>query len=93
MSRALAIEMSSRNVRVNVVAPGLIDTPLLRARSDAALKRLLTSVPLGRAGRPEDVAEAVAFLASSGARTITGQVLYVCGGKSVYAYPDWPEGT
>lgn len=91
MSRALAIEMSSRNVRVNVVAPGLIDTPLLRNRSDAALQRLLTSVPLGRAGRPEDVAQAVAFLASSRARTITGQVLYVCGGKSVYAYPDWPE--
>jgi len=92
MSRALAVEMSSRNVRVNVVAPGLIDTPLLRKRSDEALARLLTSVPLGFAGRPEDVAHAVSFLASDRARTITGQVLYVCGGKSVYAYPDWPTG-
>jgi len=92
MSRALAVEMSSRNIRVNVVAPGLIDTALLRNRSEEALARLLTSVPLGRAGRPEDVAHAVSFLASDRARAITGQVLYVCGGKSVYAYPDWPTG-
>lgn len=92
MSRALAVEMASRGIRVNVVAPGLIDTPLLRNRSEEALARLLKSVPLGRPGSPEDVAEAVGFLASERARAITGQVLYVCGGKSVYAYPDWPEG-
>lgn len=92
MSRALAVEMSSRRVRVNVVAPGIIDTPMLRDRDEDALERLMKSVPIGRAGQPADVAGAVSFLISDRARAITGQVLYVCGGKSVYAYPDWPQG-
>jgi 2-[hydroxy(phenyl)methyl]-succinyl-CoA dehydrogenase BbsD subunit len=91
MTRALAVEMASRNVRINTIAPGLIDTPLLRSRSEEALARLLTSVPIGRPGTPEDIANAVSFLASERARVVTGQVLYVCGGKSVYAYPDWPD--
>jgi (2S)-[(R)-hydroxy(phenyl)methyl]-succinyl-CoA dehydrogenase BbsD subunit len=91
MTRALAVEMSSRNVRLNVVAPGLIDTPMLRNRDEDALKRLMQSVPIGTLGKPEDIAAAVGFLLSSRARSITGQVLYVCGGKSVYAYPDWPK--
>lgn len=91
MSRALAVEMSSRGVRVNVIAPGLIDTPMLRNRSEEALERLLTSVPMGRLGSTADIAHAASFLASDRARAITGQVLYVCGGKSVYAYPDWPD--
>lgn len=91
MTRALAVEMSSRNVRLNVVAPGLIDTPMLRNRSEEALERLRGSVPIQRFGSPADVAEAVNFLASERSRVITGQVLYVCGGKSVYAYPDWPS--
>ena len=90
MTRALAVEMASRNVRINAVAPGLIDTPLLRNRTEEALQRLMKSVPIGRLGTPEDVAEAVSFLTSYRSRTITGQVLYVGGGKSVYAYPDWP---
>jgi 3-oxoacyl-[acyl-carrier protein] reductase len=90
MTRSLAVEMSSRSVRLNVVAPGLIDTPLLRNRDEEALDRLLKSVPIGRLGSPDDVARAVAFLTSDRSRAITGQVLYVCGGKSVYAYPDWP---
>jgi (2S)-[(R)-hydroxy(phenyl)methyl]-succinyl-CoA dehydrogenase BbsD subunit len=87
-SRALAVELSSRNVRVNVVAPGLIDTPMLRNRTAEQLDRLTTSVPIARLGQPDDVASAVSFLASSGSRSVTGQVLYVCGGKSVYAYPE-----
>jgi NAD(P)-dependent dehydrogenase (short-subunit alcohol dehydrogenase family) len=91
LTRALAVEMSSRNVRVNAVAPGLIDTPLLRNRSAEALERLKTSVPIGQIGAPEDVAHAVSFLTSDRSRTVTGQVLYVGGGKSVYAYPDWPS--
>ncbi len=91
MTRALAVEMSSRNVRVNAVAPGLIDTPLLRDKDPQLFERLIKSVPLGRVGTVDDVAGAVSFLASERARAITGQVLYVCGGKSVYAYPDWPD--
>jgi len=89
MTRALAVEMSSRDVRLNVVAPGLIETPLLLSHDEATFNRLLQSVPLGRIGSPDDVAGAVSFLVSDGAGAITGQVLYVCGGKSVYAYPDW----
>lgn len=92
MTRALAVEMSSRGVRVNVIAPGLIDTPMLRNRSEEALARLLESVPIRRLGSTDDIAHATSFLASERARAITGQVLYVCGGKSVYAYPDWPDG-
>ena len=91
LTRALAVEMSSRMIRINAVAPGLIDTPLLRNRSEEALNRLTTSVPIGTMGQPQDVAHAVSFLISDRARTITGQVLYVGGGKSVYAYPDWPD--
>ncbi len=91
MTRALAVELSSRGVRLNVVAPGLIETPMLRNREQELFDRLVASVPIGRIGTPQDVASAVAFLSSDRARAITGQVLYVCGGKSVYAYPDWPE--
>jgi 3-oxoacyl-[acyl-carrier protein] reductase len=89
MTRALAVEMASKGVRLNVVAPGLIDSPMLRDRDEESFQRLLTSVPSGTLGTPEDIANAVLFLASERSRAITGQVLYVCGGKSVYAYPDW----
>lgn len=90
-TRALAVEVASRGVRVNAVAPGLIETPMLRNRSAEALERLTVSVPVGSIGTPADVANAVSFLASDRARVITGQVLYVGGGKNVYAYPDWPD--
>lgn len=89
MTRALAVEMASKGVRLNVVAPGLIDSPMLRDRDEGALQRLLATVPTGTLGTPEDVADAVLFLASERSRTMTGQVLYVCGGKSIYAFPDW----
>jgi 3-oxoacyl-[acyl-carrier protein] reductase len=89
LTRALAVEMASKGVRLNVVAPGLIDSPMLRDRTEEALERLLTSVPSGELGSPQDVANAVLFLAGDRSRTMTGQVLYVCGGKSIYAYPDW----
>jgi NAD(P)-dependent dehydrogenase (short-subunit alcohol dehydrogenase family) len=90
MTRALAVEMASTGVRLNVVAPGLIDSPMLRDRDEEAFRRLLTSVPAGTLGTPQDIADAVLFLAGDRSRTMTGQVLYVCGGKSIYAYPDWP---
>ncbi|HEY4153192.1 MAG TPA: SDR family NAD(P)-dependent oxidoreductase [Pseudolysinimonas sp.] len=89
MTRALAVEMASKNVRLNVVAPGLIDSPMLRDRDEEAFQRLLTSVPSGTLGTQQDVADAVLFLAGERSRALTGQVLYVCGGKSIYAYPDW----
>lgn len=82
-TRAAAMELAARGILVNAVAPGLIDTPMLQALSPerrAAQERLQ---PTGRAGRPQDVANAVSFLANPAMDFITGQVLFVDGGKSL----------
>jgi 3-oxoacyl-[acyl-carrier protein] reductase len=78
--KSLAREVASRNITVNVVAPGLIATDLTRALTDATQQDWAAQIPLGRPGRPEDVAAAVCFLASDEASYITGQVLHVNGG-------------
>ena len=78
--KALAREVASRNVTVNVVAPGLIETDMTRAITAEAQKDWSAQIPLGRAGTPADVAAAVCFLASDEASYITGQVLAVNGG-------------
>lgn len=80
MSRALARELGSRNITVNCVAPGFIDTDMTRALPDAARDALLGSIALGRLGRPEEIAAAVAFLASPAAAYVTGTTLHVNGG-------------
>jgi 3-oxoacyl-[acyl-carrier protein] reductase len=79
-SKAVAREVAGRNITVNVVAPGLIDTDMTRALSDAVRTEWASKVPLARFGTPEDVAAAVCFLASDEAAYITGQVLAVNGG-------------
>jgi len=79
-SKSLAREVGSRNITVNSVAPGFIDTDMTRALSDEQQQSLIQHVPLGRLGRSEDVASAVAFLASSAAGYITGTTLHVNGG-------------
>jgi 3-oxoacyl-[acyl-carrier protein] reductase len=79
-ARSLARELASRNVTVNVVAPGLIDTDMTRALTERAKGDWSAQIPLGRLGTPEDVAAAVAFLASDRAGYVTGQVLAVNGG-------------
>ena len=79
-SRALAREMGSRNITVNCVAPGFIATDMTEALDDGLRQRMLDAVPLGRLGRPEDIAAAVAFLAGDGGSYITGTVLPVNGG-------------
>jgi 3-oxoacyl-[acyl-carrier protein] reductase len=80
MSRALARELGSRNITVNCVAPGLIDTDMTRALDDRQKDALLGGIPLGRFGLPRDVAAAVAFLASAGAAYVTGTTIHVNGG-------------
>jgi 3-oxoacyl-[acyl-carrier protein] reductase len=83
LTRALALELARFGVTVNAVAPGLIDTPLARSLHPDVRERLTKAQPGGRMGSPDEVAAAVAFLASTEAAFITGQVLHVCGGKSV----------
>ncbi|MCX6552152.1 MAG: 3-oxoacyl-ACP reductase FabG [Acidobacteria bacterium] len=79
-SKSLAREVASRNITVNVVAPGLIDTDMTRALPPEVQTEWQSKVPLGRFGTPEDVATAVCFLASNEASYITGQILAVNGG-------------
>jgi len=80
MTRALAREIGSRNITVNSVAPGFIDTDMTKSLGDEQHAALLTQIPLGRLGKPEDIAAAVAFLASPQAAYITGTTLHVNGG-------------
>ncbi|QNK70731.1 SDR family NAD(P)-dependent oxidoreductase [Variovorax sp. PAMC26660] len=82
-TRASAMELAPRGIMVNAIAPGLIDTPLLRALSPERLAAQLALQPTGAAGRPEDIAHAVAFFASPSTCFVTGQVLFVDGGKSL----------
>lgn len=79
-TRALAREVGSRNVTVNTVAPGFIDTDMTRALPDDQRTALLGQIPLARLGQPAEIAAAVAFLASPGAGYITGETLHVNGG-------------
>ena len=80
MSRSLARELGSRNITVNCVAPGFIDTDMTKVLEEGQRQALVANVPLGRFGQPEDVAAAVAFLASPGAAYVTGTTLHVNGG-------------
>jgi 3-oxoacyl-[acyl-carrier protein] reductase len=82
-TRASAMELAHRGILVNAIAPGLIDTPILRALTPERLAAQLALQPTGKAGRPEDIAQAVSFLVSPHTGFITGQVLFVDGGKSL----------
>jgi len=80
MTKSLARELGSRSITVNCVAPGFIDTDMTRALSEEQRAAALAQIPLGRLGSPQDVAAAVAYLASAGASYVTGSVLHVNGG-------------
>ena len=79
-SKSLAREVGSRNITVNCVAPGFIETDMTRALAEDQVKRLVESVPLGRLGKVEDIAQAVLFLCSPAAAYVTGATLHVNGG-------------
>jgi 3-oxoacyl-[acyl-carrier protein] reductase len=79
-TKSLAREVGARGITVNAVAPGFIDTDMTRALPDAQKEALLSSIPLKRLGNPEEIASAVAFLASPGAAYISGETLHVNGG-------------
>lgn len=82
-TRASAMELAPRGILVNAIAPGLIDTPILRSLTPERLAAQLALQPTGKAGRPQDIAQAVSFLVSPAMGFITGQVLFVDGGKSL----------
>ena len=80
MTRALARELGSRNITVNCIAPGFIETDMTASLSEDQQKTLLVQIPLGQLGKPSDIAHAVAYLASPHASYVTGQELHVNGG-------------
>lgn len=83
MMKSYAREVAGRGITVNAVAPGFIDTDMTEAMPEGAKDKIITGIPMGRTGKPEDVAEAVAFLASEQAGYITGEVLRVDGGMAM----------
>jgi 3-oxoacyl-[acyl-carrier protein] reductase len=83
MTKSLAAEVAPRNVTVNCVAPGLIESPMTAGLDEKQRSALLATVPMGRLGRPEDVATAVVYLASQEACYVTGQTLHVNGGMAM----------
>ncbi|WP_236791870.1 SDR family NAD(P)-dependent oxidoreductase [Amycolatopsis sp. GM8] len=80
-TRSLALEVARQGITVNCVAPGFVATRMTDGLPDRIRERTLDAIPVGRAGRPDDVADAVAYLAA--ASYVTGQVLVVCGGRSI----------
>ena len=83
LTKSMARELASRNITVNAVAPGYIDTDMTQAMTDAAKEATIAQIPLKRVGTTEDIAETVAFLASDKASYITGQVISVDGGMAI----------
>lgn len=85
LTRVLALELGKYNICVNAIAPGLIDTPMTQKLEKAVLQKLIDAQPSKSMGKPEDVANAVAFLANPETGFINGQTIYVDGGKSIGA--------
>lgn len=85
LSRTSALELARFGINVNVIAPGPMNTPMIKTVPQDVFERMLKTIPLGRIGEPLDIANAVLFLASDEAAFITGQTIFVCGGRSIGA--------
>lgn len=83
LTRTLAIELAAKGITANCVAPGLIDSPLFRSFRSDVQERLMKMQPSGTIGQPDDVANAVSFFVSDASHYVTGQTMFVCGGKSL----------
>lgn len=84
LTRTLALELGRKGVTVNCIAPGLIRTPMWDAAEEKVKKRLLSKLPSGKIGEVDDISNAVMFFAGEESSYVTGQVLYVCGGRSLF---------